>query len=302
MTELDGAQRLDPVLRALRRPERRSPRKAIGLMRGPFDQPRREAAQLTDLPGVHDQQRTMRPALNPGEFRFRIYRGGPSPARVGRLLPRGRIRAGQSDTDHRQCAELAAAAAARWCRFDYRWPGAPLPAALDDAIVVAEVGGRQVRRELDIDARGLARRGQQRRGHPGRFRGAPLHRRVAAVRRVPTAASAGARRSHHASKAEFRTSPAFDRESRGTDVALLPGPSARIAGCRSCAAQRITRFASNFDHLRVRSTPSVTKRWTTSLRLLHARVCTELHVFPPRTLPRLLRLAAARLVRTPSGC
>lgn len=148
MTELDGAGRLHPALRAVATTRTAFSPAAIQQMRKPFDLRRRDAAALTELPGVQITSDTV------GVVPVRIYRGGPSPAVV--YCHAGGFALGNLDTDHRQCAELARRGRCTVVSVDYRLaPEHPYPAALNDAIAVLRwVAGNAA--ELDVDATRLA--------------------------------------------------------------------------------------------------------------------------------------------------
>ena len=56
MTELDGVERLDPVLRAIATTRTDFSLDSIQLMREPFNERRRDAAEQTDPRGVADRR------------------------------------------------------------------------------------------------------------------------------------------------------------------------------------------------------------------------------------------------------
>src|SRR5271157_3418219 len=100
MTELDGTERLDPALRAIATTRTDFSLVSIQLMREPFNQRRRAAAEQTDARGVQIVEDNA-----PAESRsvpVRIYRGGPSPAPVVVYCHAGGFTLGNLDTDHRQ--------------------------------------------------------------------------------------------------------------------------------------------------------------------------------------------------------
>jgi acetyl esterase/lipase len=278
MTELDGAQRLDPVLRAFATTRTAFTPEAIGIMRGPFDQRRREAAQLTDLPGVQISEDNAA-GLESRRVPVRIYRGGPSPAPAVVYCHAGGFALGNLDTDHRQCAELARRGRCTVVSVDYRLaPEHPYPAALDDAIVVLKwVAGSAA--ELGIDAARLALAGSS----AGATLAASLAHRCTDGSLPPVVFQL----LHQpvlddrttASKAEFRTSPAFDSEAAelmwryylGQAPASQDAVPARRNELHGLPATLIT--CAEIDPFR-------DEAMDYALRLLHARVCTELHVFP----------------------
>ncbi|MEE6135836.1 alpha/beta hydrolase [Mycobacterium sp. 050128] len=272
MTQLDGAQRLHPVLRAVAATRTVLSPEAIQLMRGPFDQRRRDAAAITELPGVQITSDTV------GNVPVRIYRGGPSPAPVVVYCHAGGFALGNLDTDHRQCAELARRGRCTVVSVDYRLaPEHPYPAALDDAIAVLNwVAGNAA--ELDVDTARLAIAGSS----AGATLAASLVQRCADGSLPPVMFQL----LHQpvlddratASKAEFRTSPAFDGEAaelmwryylggRPASPDIVPARRNELHGLPptliTCA--EIDPFRDEaIDY---------------GLRLLRAGVSTELHVF-----------------------
>ncbi|MCV7102150.1 alpha/beta hydrolase, partial [Mycobacterium palustre] len=136
MTRLDGWERLHPALRAVATTRTDFSLAAIQLMREPFNQRRREAADQTDADGVRITDDRV-PSHN-GGIAVRIYRGGgdaPAPAVV--YCHAGGFALGNLDTDHRQCVELACRGRCAVVSVDYRLaPEHPYPAALDDAAAV----------------------------------------------------------------------------------------------------------------------------------------------------------------------
>lgn len=272
MTELDGAQRLDPALRAVATTRTAFSPEAIELMRGPFDQRRRDAAHLTDLPGVQISED------HAGTVAVRIYRGGPSPAPVVVYCHAGGFALGNLDTDHRQCAELARRGRCTVVSVDYRLaPEHPYPAALDDAIAVLKwvVAGAA---ELDIDVGRLAIAGSS----AGGTLAATLAQRCADGLLPPVVFQL----LHQpvlddratASKEEFRTSPAFDSEAAelmwryylGERSGCPDTVPARRAELRGLPPTLLT--CAEIDPFRDEAIDY-------ALRLLHAGVSTELHVF-----------------------
>ena len=104
MTELGGAERLDPELRAIATTRTDFSFSSIQLTRDPFNDRRRVAAEQTDARGVRIAEHSP-PAESP--VPVRIYRGGPVPAPVVVYCHAGGFALGNLDTDHRQCVELA---------------------------------------------------------------------------------------------------------------------------------------------------------------------------------------------------
>ncbi len=149
MTELDGAERLDPELRAIATTRTDFSFGSIQLTRDPFNERRRGAAEQTDARGVRIADDRV-PAESP--VPVRVYRGGPAPAPVVVYCHAGGFTLGNLDTDHRQCVELARRGGCTVVSVGYRLaPEHPYPAALDDARgvlrwVVANA------RELGLDA------------------------------------------------------------------------------------------------------------------------------------------------------
>ena len=78
MTELAGAERLDPALRAVATTRTDFSLESIRVLREPFNQRRREAAEHTDAQGVQIQEDKV--ASESGKVPVRIYRGAPSKA------------------------------------------------------------------------------------------------------------------------------------------------------------------------------------------------------------------------------
>jgi acetyl esterase len=136
MTELDGFARLDPALQAVATTRTDFSADSIALIREPFNQRRREAAEHTDARGVRIVDDKV--ATESGGVPVRIYRGGesdPAPALV--YCHAGGFALGNLDTDHRQCVELARRGRCTVVSVDYRLaPEHPYPAALSDAIAV----------------------------------------------------------------------------------------------------------------------------------------------------------------------
>jgi acetyl esterase/lipase len=276
VTDLDGAQRLDPALRAIATTRTTFSLEAIQLMREPFDQRRRESAAQTRAPGVQISEYNV--AGESGVVPVRIYRGGPATAPVVVYCHAGGFALGNLDTDHLQCVELARRAHCTVVSVDYRLsPEHPYPAALDDAIAVVKWVADDAK-SLDVDAARIAVAGSSAGGALAAClaQGAAdgwlppiifqlLHQPVLDDRRTP-------------SKDEFRASPAFDGEAAdlmwgyylGTDVALPAAVPARRAELSGLPTALIT--CAEIDPFRDEAIDY-------ALRLLRAGVRTELHVF-----------------------
>lgn len=272
MTELDGAARLHPALRAVATTRTAFSPEAIELMRKPFDQRRRDAASLTELPGVQITSDTV------GVVPVRIYRGGPSPAPVVIYCHAGGFALGNLDTDHRQCAELARRGRCTVVSVDYRLaPEHPYPAALDDAVAVLKWVAAGAA-DLDVDATRLAVAGSS----AGATLAASLVQRCADGSLPPVVFQL----LHQpvlddratASKAEFRTSPAFDGEAAelmwryylGEHPGSPDTVPARRDELRDLPPTLIT--CAEIDPFRDEAIDY-------AQRLLRAGVSTELHVF-----------------------
>lgn len=280
MTELDGAERLDPALRAIATTRTDFSLEAIRLMREPFDQRRREAAEYTGTSGVQIAEDNV--ASETGTVPVRIYRGGPAhPAVPGPVVVychAGGFALGNLDTDHRQCVELARRGCCTVVSVDYRLaPEHPYPAALDDAIAVlrwvvahaTELGADAARVAVAGSSAGAALAACL--AHGAADGSLPpvvfqlLHQPVLDDR--PTA-----------SKTEFRTSPAFDSEAAdlmwrhylGTDAGTPDAAPARRTRLAGLPPALIT--CAEIDPFRDEAVDY-------ALRLLRAGVSTELHVF-----------------------
>jgi acetyl esterase len=281
MTELDGADRLDPRLRAIATTRTTFSTKAIRLMRAPFDERRRGDSEKLEVPGVEIIEDNVAFENGPasGSVPVRIYRGGQvrrTPVVI--YCHAGGFALGNLDTDHRQCVELARRVGCAVVSVDYRLaPEHPYPAALDDAIAVLKWVVTNAA-ELDVDAARLAVAGSS----AGAALAACLAQRAADKSLPPIVFQL----LHQpvlddrvtASKAEFRTSPAFDGEAAelmwrhylGTGAPApdsVPARRSRLAGLPpaliTCA--EIDPFRDEaIDYAQ---------------RLLHAGVSTDLHVF-----------------------
>lgn len=272
MTELDGADRLDPALRALATTRTDFSAAAIQLTREPFNERRRITAEQTDAADVRIDED------NAAGVGVRIYRGGPAPAPAVVYCHAGGFALGNLDTDHRQCVELARRGRCTVVSVDYRLaPEHPYPAALDDASAVlrwaiddaASLGVDPARVAVAGSSAGaalaacLAQRAADGSLPPVVFQ--LLHQPVLDDR--PTG-----------SKSEFRTSPAFDGEGaelmwrhyldpKAAPEAAVPARRAEFAGL---APALIT--CAEIDPFRDEAIDY-------ALRLLRAGVSAELHVF-----------------------
>jgi acetyl esterase len=276
---LDGAERLDPVLRAIATTRTDFSPESIRLIREPFNQRRRETAENTDAPGVQITEDNVAVESGSGSVPVRIYRGGQSPAPTVVYCHAGGFALGNLDTDHRQCVELARRVRCTVVSVDYRLaPEHPYPAALDDASAVLSWAAANAT-DLGIDAARLAVAGSS----AGAALAACLAHR-AADKALPSVVF---QMLHQpvlddrttVSKAEFWTSPAFDGEAaelmwryyldadtRSPDA--VPARRNRLDGLPSAliTCAEIDPFRDEaIDH---------------AMRLLHAGVATELHVFP----------------------
>ena len=274
MTELDGFERLSPALREIATARTDFSPAAIQLMREPFNERRRIAAEQAQAHGVQIVENSA--ATGSGNVPVRIYRGGKSPAPAVLYCHAGGFALGNLDTDHRQCVELARRGRCTVVSVDYRLaPEHPYPAALDDAVAALRWVAANAT-ELGVDAARLAVAGSS----AGATLAACLAHGVAGAPPVvfqllhqPVLDDRAT-----ASKAEFRTSPAFDSEaadlmwryylaSDGT-AAAVPARRSRFAGLPTAL---IT--CAEIDPFRDEAVDY-------ALKLLRAGVSAELHVFP----------------------
>ena len=281
MTELDGADRLDPSLRAIATTRTTFSAEAIRLIRAPFDQRRREAFEELEAPGVQIAEDNVVFENGPesGLVPVRIYRCGEvRRAPVVVYCHAGGFALGNLDTDHRQCVELARRAGCVVVSVDYRLaPEHPYPAALDDATAVLNWVVSNAA-ELDVDAARLAVAGSS----AGAALAACLAQRAADKSLPPIVFQL----LHQpvlddratASKAEFRTSPAFD------------GEAAELMWCHYLGAEppapdSVPARRSRLDGLPpalitcAEIDPFRDEAIDYARRLLNAGVSTELHVF-----------------------
>ncbi|BBY03741.1 alpha/beta hydrolase [Mycobacterium seoulense] len=275
MTLLDGAERLDPELRAIATTRTDFSFGSIQLTREPFNERRRAAAEQTEVRGVQIAEDRV-PAEHP--VPVRIYRGGPTPAPAVVYCHAGGFALGNLDTDHRQCVELARRGRCTVVSVDYRLaPEHPYPGALDDASaalrwVVAHA------RELGVDAARLGVAGSSAGAtlaaclaHAAADGALPpvafqlLHQPVLDDRTTP-------------SKKEFRTSPAFDGEAAELMWGHYLGET---SGSESAAPARRTRLQGLPPALITCAEidPFRDEAIDYAHRLLRAGVSTGLHVF-----------------------
>jgi len=275
MTELDGAERLDPALQAVATTRTDFSVESIQTIRGPFNERRRESAEHTETSGAGLENTSV--TTESGGIPIRIYRGGASPAPAVVYCHAGGFALGNLDTDHRQCLELARRARCTVVSVDYRLaPEHPYPAALNDAAAVLNwVAGNAA--ELGVDAARLAVAGSS---AGGALAACLAHRAAEGVlppivfqllhQPVLDDRATG-------SKNEFRTSPAFDGEGAelmwrhylggGGSPDAVP---ARRNGFKGLAPALIT--CAEIDPFRDEAIDY-------ALRLLHSGVSAELHVF-----------------------
>jgi acetyl esterase len=284
MTEpdgLDGWERLHPALRAVATTRTDFSAESIQLIREPFNQRRREAAEHTDAQGVRIADDNV--ATESGGVAVRIYRGGeanptgPVPGIV--YCHAGGFAIGNLDTDHRQCVELARRAGCTVVSVDYRLaPEHPYPAALDDAIAVLRWVA-DAATELGVDPARLAVGGSSAGAtlaaslaHGAAEGSLPavvfqlLHQPVLDDRETP-------------SKAEFCTSPAFDSEAAELMWRHYLGPA---AGASAAAPARRAQFGGLPPALITCAEidPFRDEAVDYALQLLRAGVSAELYVFP----------------------
>ncbi|OBF59992.1 alpha/beta hydrolase [Mycobacterium sp. 852002-50816_SCH5313054-b] len=279
MTDLDGFGRLDPALRAVATTRTDFSLDAIQLMREPFNERRREAAEQTDAQGVRIVDDTV--AGGSRGVAVRIYHGAeadPAPALV--YCHAGGFALGNLDTDHRQCVELARRGRCTVVSVDYRLsPEHPFPAALDDAIAVlrwvaanaAELGLDPARLAVGGSSAGAALAACLAHGAadgslpPVAFQ--LLHQPVLDDRET-------------ASKAEFCASPAFDSEAAEQMWRYYRGPEGGAAS--AAAPARRGEFGGLPPALITCAEidPFRDEAVDYALQLLRAGVSAELHVFP----------------------
>lgn len=277
MTGLDGADRLDPALREVATTRTDFSLAAIQLTREPFNERRRLTAEQTDAHGVRIVEDSV--ATQSADVGVRIYRGGPAgPAPAVVFCHAGGFALGNLDTDHVQCVELARRGRCTVVSVDYRLaPEHPHPAALEDAAAVLTCVAANAA-ELEVDparlavagssagaalAACLAQRATDGAAPPVVFQ--LLHQPVLDDRPTP-------------SKAEFRTSPAFDGEGADLMWRHYLGPA---GASESAVPARRCEFAGLPPALITCAEidPFRDEAVDYALRLLRAGVSAELHVF-----------------------
>jgi acetyl esterase len=275
--ELDGVERLAPALREVATTRTNFSARAIKLMREPFDDRRRDAAALIDPTGLRIEDRTAQ--VDSTRVPVRVYHGATAnPAPVVLYCHAGGFALGNLDTDHRQCVELARRGGCTVVSVDYRLsPEHPYPAPLDDAVTALRWVAANAT-ELGIDSARIAVAGSSAGAalaaclsHGATDGSLPavtfqlLHQPVLDDRVTP-------------SKAEFCASPAFDSEGAelmwrhylGGAAGSADAVPARRPELRGLPTALIT--CAEIDPFRDEAVDY-------ALRLLHAGVSTELHVF-----------------------
>jgi acetyl esterase len=277
VTELSGAERLDPVLRAAATTRTDFSLDSIQLMREPFNQRRREAAEQTEGHGVEIVDDTVSTASC--KVPVRIYRGGEPPAPALVYCHAGGFALGNLDTDHRQCVELARRGRCMVVSVDYRLaPEHPYPAALDDAMAVLRWVAANAM-ALGVDPARLAVAGSS--------AGAALAACLAHDAADGLLPAVVFQLLHQpvlddretASKAEFCASPAFDTEAADLMWGYYLGPDAGSPVAVPARRNRLRRLppalitCAEIDPFRDEAVDY-------AQQLLRAGVSTELHVFP----------------------
>jgi acetyl esterase/lipase len=281
MTELDGADRLDPALRAVAVTRTVFSLEAIRLMRGPFDERRHAAADQISAPGVRIKDDKV--AAEWGPVPVRIYRGpsreqaGPAPVVV--YCHAGGFALGNLDTDHHQCVELARRARCTVVSVDYRLaPEHPYPAALQDAIAVLNWVAANAT-ELDVDAQRVAVAGSSAGGALAACLAQGAADKVLAPVVFQLLHQPVLDDRDTASKTEFRTSPAFDGEGAELMWRHYLGSAASISEAVPARRSRLNGLppalitCAEIDPFRDEAIQY-------AQRLLNAGVSAELHVFP----------------------
>jgi acetyl esterase len=273
MTELDGWERLDPALRAVATTRTDFALSSIEVMREPFNQRRREAAEQTDARDVRIEDG------HAGGVAVRIYRGGRSPAPAVVYCHAGGFALGNLDTDHRQCVELARRARCTVVSVDYRLsPEHPYPAALDDASAVLRWLATDAA-ELDVDPARLAVAGSS--------AGATLAACLAHRAADGTLPAVVFQLLHQpvlddretASKVEFCASPAFDGEAAALMWRYYLGPAVAPTGAVPARRTQLGGLPPAFITC-AEVDPFRDEAIDYALELLRAGVSAELHVFP----------------------
>jgi acetyl esterase/lipase len=276
MTELDGWERLDPALRAVATTRTDFSLDSLQLMREPFNQRRREAAEHTDAQGVSIDDDTA-----PGGVAVRIYRGAhANPVPVVVYCHAGGFALGNLDTDHRQCIELARRGGCTVVSVDYRLaPEHPYPAALDDATGVLRWVAANAA-DLGVDPARLAVAGSS--------AGAALAACLAHGAADGSLPAVAFQLLHQpvlddretASKAEFSASPAFDSEAAEQMWRYYLGPDKSGAGSAVPARRAQSRCLPPALITCAEVDPFRDEAIDYAVALLRAGVSAELHVFP----------------------
>jgi acetyl esterase/lipase len=281
MTELDGFGRLHPALRAVATTRTDFSPEAIRLMREPFNERRRAAAEQTDARGVRIVDDTVAAGSGAVAVAVRIYRGAPeSPAPVLVYCHAGGFALGNLDTDHRQCVELARRGRCTVVSVDYRLaPEHPYPAALDDAVAVLRWVAANAA-ELGVDPARLAVGGSS--------AGAALAACLAHGAADGSLPAVAFQLLHQpvlddretASKAEFCASPAFDGEAAEQMWRYYLGPDSGVAP--AAVPARRGEFGGLPPALITCAEidPFRDEAVDYAVALLRAGVSAELHVFP----------------------
>ena len=120
MTELDGAERLDPVLRAVATTRTDFSAESIQLIRGPFNERRRETAEHTDTSGVARRKRHRGSRIR-RHTRSDLSRRAVRRHRRSSTATRADSRWATSTPITGSAWNSRAAAAARWCPSTTGW-------------------------------------------------------------------------------------------------------------------------------------------------------------------------------------
>jgi len=267
---LSFTELLDPALRAVAVSRTAFTAEALPLIRESMNQ--RRSGARPDSAGVTVEE-TMA-----GAVPVRIYRVGASPAPVVLYCHAGGFALGNLDTDHRQCVQLARRARCTVVSVDYRLaPEHPFPAALEDASAVLRWMAADAAK-LGVDPGRLAVAGSS----AGATLAACLAQRATDGSLPPVAFQL----LHQpvlddritGSKAEFRTSPAFDGEAADLMWRHYLGPA-------SASADAVPARRAEFDRLPTalitcaEIDPFRDEAVDYALLLLRAGVSAELHVF-----------------------
>ena len=230
MTEpdgLDGLERLDPALRAIAMARTDFSLNSIRLMREPFNQRRREAAEHTDAQGVRIVDDTV--VAESGSVAVRIYsraEANPAPAIV--YCHAGGFRAGKPG--HRSPAVRGAARRGRCTvvSVDYRLaPGTSISGRPRRRESPCCDGWRRMRRNWASTLPRLAAGGSSAGATLTACLALRYRRWLTAGGRIPAAAPAGAGRSGNRVEGRvLQPAPAFDSERSGSDVAYTGPPAA----------------------------------------------------------------------------